>query len=121
LSVACAFQGTLEPARVPEQAGPVDSRLQAADGAESGAPSFEASRPNAPVGAPAHVMWCASGGAPIVGAPVVDESDRSYIATADGYLHAFERDGRFRWSYTVKGTPLGSVSIRPSDGAILMG
>lgn len=43
------------------------------------------------------------------------------MATSDGYLHAFERDGRFRWSYTVKGTPLGSVSLRPSDGAILMG
>ncbi len=71
--------------------------------------------------APGYVMWCASGGAPIVGAPVVDEQERSYVATSDGYLHAFERDGRFRWSYTVKGTPLGSVSLRPSDGAILIG
>ncbi len=71
--------------------------------------------------APAFVKWCASGGAPIVGAPVVDELERTYVATSDGYLHAFERDGRFRWSYTVKGTPLGSVSLRPSDGAILVG
>lgn len=72
-------------------------------------------------GAPGYVRWCASGGAPIVGAPVVDAEERSYVATSDGYLHAFERDGRFRWSYTVKGTPLGSVSLRPSDGAILIG
>lgn len=70
---------------------------------------------------PAFVKWCASGGAPIVGAPVVDQAERTYVATSDGYLHAFERDGRFRWSYTVKGTPLGSVSLRPSDGAILIG
>ncbi|GEM_PF-2961203 len=69
----------------------------------------------------AHVEWCASGGASIVGSPVLDEEERSYIATSDGYLHAFERDGRFRWSYTVKGTPLGSVSLRPHDGVILMG
>lgn len=71
--------------------------------------------------AAAFVKWCASGGAPIVGAPVVDQAERSYVATSDGYVHAFERDGRFRWSYTVKGTPLGSVSLRPSDGAILIG
>jgi hypothetical protein len=83
--------------------------------------SFEIERPDHTQGALAHVMWCASGGAPIVGAPVVDENERTYVATADGYLHAFERDGRFRWSYTVKGTPLGSVSLRPGDGAILMG
>lgn len=69
----------------------------------------------------AFVKWCASGGAPIVGAPVVDQAERAYVATSDGYVHAFERDGRFRWSYTVNGTPLGSVSLRPSDGAILIG
>ena len=68
-----------------------------------------------------YVQWCSSGGAPIVGLPVVDERERAYVATSDGYLHAFERDGRFRWSYTVKGTPLGSVSLRSSDGVILMG
>lgn len=67
------------------------------------------------------VRWCASGGAPIVGLPVVDAQGLSYVATSDGYLHAFERDGRYRWSYTVKGTPRGSVSLRPGDGAILLG
>jgi hypothetical protein len=67
------------------------------------------------------VSWCASGGAPIVGLPVVDEQERAYVATSDGYLHAFEHDGRFRWSYTVEGTPLGSVSLRPGDGVILIG
>ncbi len=67
------------------------------------------------------VRWCASGGAALVGSPVLDERERVYVATSDGYLHAFEKDGRFRFSYTVKGTPLGSVSLRSSDGVILMG
>ncbi len=67
------------------------------------------------------ILWCVSGGAPVVGLPVIDEKNRAYVATSDGYLHAFERDGRYRWSYTVKGTPLGSVSLRASDGLILMG
>lgn len=67
------------------------------------------------------VLWCASGGAALVGEPVLDDLERVYVATSDGYLHAFERDGRFRFSYTVEGTPLGSVSLRPGDGAILLG
>lgn len=65
--------------------------------------------------------WCVSGGAPLVGHPVVDAEERIYFATSDGYLHAFESDGRYRFSYTVQGTPLGSVSLRPGDGAILLG
>ncbi len=69
----------------------------------------------------ATVLWCASGGAALVGEPALDKQERVYAATSDGYLHAFERDGRFRFSYTVQGTPLGSVSLRPSDGAILLG
>ena len=72
-------------------------------------------------GSCATVLWCASGGAALVGEPALDKQERVYAATSDGYLHAFERDGRFRFSYTVQGTPLGSVSLRPSDGAILLG
>src|SRR6478609_5234896 len=63
-------------------------------------------------GSCATVLWCASGGAALVGEPVLDKHERVYAATSDGYLHAFERDGRFRFSYTVQGTPLGSVSLR---------
>ncbi len=69
----------------------------------------------------AEVLWCGSGGAAVVGDPVLDDQERVYVATSDGYLHAFERDGRYRFSYTVQGTPLGSVSLRTSDGVILMG
>lgn len=69
----------------------------------------------------ARVLWCASGGAALVGDPVLDAQERVYVATSDGYLHAFERDGRFRFSYTVEGTPQGSVSLRASDGVILLG
>src|SRR5690606_10844033 len=69
----------------------------------------------------ARVLWCASGGAALVGDPVLDQKERVYVATSDGYLHAFERDGRFRFSYTVDGTPQGSVSLRASDGVVLVG
>lgn len=66
-------------------------------------------------------MWCRHGGAPAVGDPLLDETGRLYSLTSDGYLHAFEADGRYRFSYTVSGTPLGSPSLRPGDGAILLG
>ncbi len=46
---------------------------------------------------------------------------RLYLVTQDGYLHAYEADGRFRFSFTVTGTPLGSPSLRPADGAVLLG
>lgn len=65
--------------------------------------------------------WCVSGGAALVGEPVLDDQERLYFATADGYLHAFERDGRYRWSYTVAGTPRGTVTLRPQDGTIFLG
>lgn len=56
-----------------------------------------------------------------MGDPLIDGESRVYLLTVDGYLHAFEADGRYRFSYTVSGTPLGSPSLRRSDGAILLG
>lgn len=70
---------------------------------------------------PLDAEFCVSGGAPLVGEPVLDEQDRLFFTTSDGYLHAFEADGRYRFSYTVSGMPLGRVSLRPSDGTILLG
>jgi len=65
--------------------------------------------------------FCVHGGAPLVGRPLVDGAGRLYLVTRDGYLHAYEADGRFRYSFTVAGTPLGSPSLRASDGAVLLG
>ena len=65
--------------------------------------------------------FCMHGGAPLVGRPLVDTLGRLYLVTQDGYLHAYEADGRFRFSFTVTGTPLGSPSLRASDNAVLLG
>lgn len=56
-----------------------------------------------------------------MGYPLVDRLGRLYLVTQDGYLHSYEPDGRFRFSFTVSGTPLGSPSLRPSDEAVLLG
>lgn len=55
------------------------------------------------------------------GEPLVDGAGRVYVTTTDGYLHSFEPDGRYRWSYTVSGAVMGKPVIRPSDGALLVG
>jgi len=65
--------------------------------------------------------FCVHGGAPLVGPPLVDARGRLYLVTQDGYLHAYEGDGRFRFSFTMAGTPLGSASLRAADGVILVG
>jgi hypothetical protein len=65
--------------------------------------------------------FCVHGGAPLVGVPLVDAEGRLYLVTQDGYLHSYEGDGRFRFSFTVSGTPLGRPSLRASDGAVLLG
>lgn len=67
------------------------------------------------------LRFCVSGNAPLIGAPVVDQQGRLYFLSSDGYLHAFEEDGRYRFSYTVKGSPRGSLTLRKSDNAILLG
>ncbi len=65
--------------------------------------------------------FCVSGNAPLVGGPMSDKQGRLYFLSSDGYLHAFEADGRYRFSYTVKGSPRGNLTLRRGDGAILLG
>jgi outer membrane protein assembly factor BamB len=71
--------------------------------------------------AAARVSWCIGAGAPTRGEPLVDHDGRVFVTTTDGYVHSFEPDGRFRWSYTVSGAVMGTPVIRPSDGALLVG
>ncbi len=69
----------------------------------------------------AGVRWCVGGGAPMRGEPLVDGRGRVYVATTDGYLHAFEPDGRYRWSYTVSGAVMGRPVLRNYERAVLVG
>jgi outer membrane protein assembly factor BamB len=55
------------------------------------------------------------------GEPVVDGQGRVYVTTTDGHLHAFEPDGRYRWSYTVSGAVMGRPVLRNYERAVLVG
>ncbi len=65
--------------------------------------------------------WCVHAGAPSLGAPLIDRRGRVVMATTDGYVHSFERRGRYRWSYTLSGAVAGPVAQRSKDGAIWVG
>ncbi len=65
--------------------------------------------------------WCVGAGAPMLGEPIVDRLGRVYVGTTDGYVHSFESDGRYRWSYTVSGAVVGRLALRPADDAVLVG
>ncbi|HSC89986.1 MAG TPA: PQQ-binding-like beta-propeller repeat protein, partial [Polyangiaceae bacterium] len=62
-----------------------------------------------------------SGGAALVGGPLADAEGRLYFASQDGTLHAYEADGRYRFAFTLVGTPLGAPSLRSDDGTLLLG
>jgi outer membrane protein assembly factor BamB len=55
------------------------------------------------------------------GDPLVDGRGRVYLTTTDGYLHAFEPDGRYRWSYTVSGAVMGRPVLRNYERTVLVG
>lgn len=57
---------------------------------------------------------CVSGGAPFIQPPALDDRDRFVFATADGSIHGFEPDGRYRFTATLKALPVGML-MRP-DG-----
>jgi hypothetical protein len=125
LGLAVLGCGGAEPRTSPPRGAAASN---APESAHAGPADSPASGPSAsgtdPARAPLAVGvqgFCVHGGAPAVGAPLVDRLGRLYLVTQDGYLHSYEPDGRFRFSFTVSGTPLGSPSLRPSDEAVLLG
>jgi hypothetical protein len=61
--------------------------------------------------------FCVSGGAPVVGEPVIAQDSSVHFLTSDSYLHSYEADGRFRSSYTLDGGAEFGVGER-EDGAL---
>jgi outer membrane protein assembly factor BamB len=55
-----------------------------------------------------------SAGSALFAAPGLGRDGSLYIGSAEGYLHALASDGRYRWSYTVKGR---IVAAPIEDGA----
>jgi hypothetical protein len=64
-------------------------------------------------GAPAQVLWRFQSAAPIVAAPAVSARGDVYLASAEGYLHALDDQGRVRWSRAIDGSPMGEPALDP--------
>jgi len=57
------------------------------------------------------VAWRFQAAAPASAAPAVSDTGAVYLSTVEGYVHALDPDGSFRWSYGVAGVPLGEPAL----------
>lgn len=57
------------------------------------------------------VAWRFQAAAPASAAPAVRRDGAVYLSTVEGYVHALDPDGGFRWSYGVAGVPLGEPAL----------
>jgi outer membrane protein assembly factor BamB len=58
------------------------------------------------------LLWRFHAGAPLAGGAAVGNG-QVYVGSTEGYLHALDAEGAFRWSYTVKGGIVGSPVVDP--------
>lgn len=63
--------------------------------------------------------WCFDAGAPMSGSPVLGAEGQVYVATNEGYVHALNEEGAFRWSYTVKGSVIGGPQVLPGGSVVV--
>jgi hypothetical protein len=63
------------------------------------------------------IVWRFRSAAPVTGPPAVSPAGLVYVATVEGYVHALEPDGAFRWSYGVEGIPIGAPAV-DADGRV---
>ena len=70
-----------------------------------------------PTATPPWVIFRFHAGAPLPGAPGVAPNGTVYVASAEGYVHALDAEGSFKWSYTVEGAIVGGPSV-DADGRV---
>jgi len=74
----------------------------------------------APAAVPAaSVAWSFNAGAPLAAPPAVAPDGSALIVTLEGYLHALRADGGHRFSYSVRGRPIGSPVATP-EGLVVV-
>jgi hypothetical protein len=61
-----------------------------------------------------------SAGSALFAGPGVGKDGDVYVGSGDGYVHALASDGRFRWSYTVKGRVVAAPVEEPASGRVFV-
>jgi hypothetical protein len=91
--------------------------VEAASAVEPAKPSVEPAKPSVEPAKPSvepakpSVVWRFRSAAPVSGSPAVSPAGLVYVSTVEGYVHALEPDGAFRWSYGVVGIPIGAPAV----------
>jgi len=70
--------------------------------------------------APPRTVFHFSASSSLFARPGVGHDGAVYIGSGDGYVHALEADGGFRWSYTVKGRVVAPPVEEPSSGRLFV-
>lgn len=65
-------------------------------------------------------FWCVHAGAPVVAPAVVDRRGSIYVATTE-HVHAFSRQGSYRWSFTLSGAVTGPLVLAPQEDVLWIG
>lgn len=95
-----------EPPARPSRGGAAEPSPGAAVGAVE--PALE---PRAPALSAPRVAWRFRTAAPTSGAPAVTEEGAVYLTSVDGYVHALDPGGVFRWSRGLAGIPIGAPAV----------
>lgn len=69
---------------------------------------------------PVRVAFQFASAAPLFARPGLGRDGSLYVGSGDGYVHALAADGRFRWSYTVKGRVVAPPVEDPSTGRVFV-
>lgn len=64
--------------------------------------------------------WCVHAGAPVVAPALVDRQGRIYVATTE-HVHSFDRQGSYRWSFTLSGAVAGPLVLGPREDVLWIG
>lgn len=67
-----------------------------------------------------HEVFRFSAGSGLFAPPGVGRDGSLYVGSGDGYVHALASDGRFRWSYTVKGRVLAAPVEEPATRRVFV-
>lgn len=126
VAATAASSGALAEARASETEASGASNVgesEASSEARSSEPQNPEERgaPERPVSPLREPEWCVHAGAPTTAAPRIDRQGHVYVATTDGYVHSFSREGSYRWSYTLQGAVAGPIALRPEDGTVWIG
>lgn len=114
LSYGCGVLGGDPPARV-EPAEPGAAARERPGSSAASSPAVAAvslaAGPSATESLEPAVAWRFRSATSLSGAPAVSPAGPVYVASVEGFLHALDARGAYRWSFGLEGMPIGAPAV----------